>query len=86
MDKIETQTKTIEQRYHNFYCDVCGKYLGTSAECEDGWYQTLGGFGLKWHTPAGWYYTEKCLCDECREKYLSEVYAGLEQLGFKKEN
>ena len=84
MDKIEIQTKTVEQRYHRFYCDHCGTHLGTSRECDDGYYKSFGDFALDIHTPAGRYYIEKCLCNQCIEKYLSELYTALDQLGFKK--
>ena len=86
MDKIETRTQTIEQRRHYFYCDHCDTYLGMSEEYEDGWYYKFGEFAMNWNTQSGWYSVEKCLCNKCKEKYLSEVYTALEQLGFKKEN
>ena len=87
MDKIEIQTKTIEQRYHNFYCDHCGTHLGTSEEYEDGYYHQYGHFIINFPTPQGYRYkADKYLCDQCKEKYLSELYTALEQLGFKKEN
>ena len=86
MEKIETRIKTIEQRYHHFNCDGCGVHLGISEEHDDGYYQSFGDFDLAWHTPAGWWRSKKCLCDQCKEKYLSEVYTALERLRFKKEN
>lgn len=81
-----TETKTTTQNIHYFACDYCGTRLGESVEFDDGWYKTFGDFELKWYTPDGWYHREACVCEECKQKILSEIYDNLEQMGFKKEN
>lgn len=86
MEKVEIKIKQTEDHTHHFYCDNCGVRIGSSREYDDGWYQTLGDLELEFYVPTGWYSVKKCLCDQCEEKYLSEVYTTLEQLGFKKEN
>lgn len=82
MEKVATQIKKVEQYTHFFYCDDCGAQLGCTTSHSDGWYSTLGDFELNWFTPKGWYRLEKCLCDTCKEKYLSAIYGGLESAGF----
>lgn len=83
MEKTVTQIKKVEQKTHFFYCDHCGAQLGCVTEHSDGYYTTLGEFKLHWNTPNGWYQLNKCLCDTCRDKYLSEICAILETIGFK---
>ena len=83
MEKVEINTRQIEDSIHHFYCDDCGTHIGSSHEYDDGWYQELGKFELNWLTPNGWYKLEKCLCNDCRDKFLDKVYAGLEAVGFK---
>ena len=85
MEKLESKTYSIERVTHRFYCDDCNTYLGKSEEYDDGYYQDLGEFKLKMYLPSGWYIVEKCLCNECREKFLKKVENTLKELGFKKE-
>lgn len=80
-----TETKTTIRNIHHFNCDYCGTHLGISEEHDDGYYQTFGDFELKWNTPAGWYRRKVCVCEECKQKILSEIYDQLEQMGFIKD-
>jgi hypothetical protein len=82
MEKIVTQIKQVEQKTHFFYCDNCGAQLGCQTECEDGYYKQLGELELLWRTPKRWYKLHKCLCDTCRNEYLSELHTMLETAGF----
>ena len=82
MEKVEIKTRQIEDRTHHFYCDDCGTHIGSSCEYDDGWYQELGVFELHWLTPNGWYKLEKCLCNDCHDKFLTKVCSGLEAAGF----
>lgn len=84
MEKINSITKEIEDYEHSFYCDECGEYLGTTEEYDDGWYDTLGEFELSFNID-GWYKVNKCLCDDCADKFLSNLKNHLESIGFKKE-
>ena len=85
MIKTEVETRTKEVRTHHFYCDDCNKYLGKSQEYDDGWYQDFGEFKLEFYLPSGWYEVNKCLCDECRQKFLQKVEKTLVELGFEKQ-
>ena len=85
MERTVSQVKYVEQKTHLFYCDLCGAQLGCTTEYDDGYYEQLGEFELKWYTPNGWYKLHKCLCDTCREKYLTNIYGTLEVAGFKLE-
>lgn len=83
MEKVETKTRKVEDRTHHFYCDYCGHYLGNTVEYWDGYYAELGEFELKMCTPRGWYKLEKCFCNDCKDKFLNNVYTSLEDAGFK---
>ena len=86
MQKTINKPKTITIATHEFYCDECGKHLGTSEEHDDGWYKEIGNFDLKCYASQNWYVLHKHLCDTCKEKLLSKFCATLEDMGFKKEN
>lgn len=83
MHKVNCTTQTVEVVTHEFYCDDCGKHLGTSEEYDDGWYDEIGMFQLVIPVD-GRLHLEKYLCDNCREKFLNDFKATLENMGFKK--
>ena len=85
MEKVETKIRQVEDRTHYFYCNDCGALLGTSHEYNDGWYEEVGKFELKWFTPDGWYKLEKYLCTSCKNKFLTRVYDTLEFAGFERD-
>ena len=82
MEKVEIEVIETEEVTHHFYCDDCGDYLGSSAEYDDGWYQELGEFELNIYMPRGWYRLNKCLCNDCKDKFLDKFYVSLEAIGF----
>ena len=84
MERTTISTRLKEVSSHSFYCDNCGKYLGVTEEYEDGWYEELGECELSFHLPDGRYRDKKCLCDDCKEKYLAELSNSLKRLGFEK--
>lgn len=82
---MEKETRTTYQKElieHSFYCDECGKYLGTSKEYDDGWYKKFGEFELRVYVN-DWYHINKCLCENCENKFVSKVRAALKDMGFK---
>lgn len=83
MEKVETKIIQTEDRRHHFYCDNCGRYLGNTVEHWDGYYAELGKFELQMYVPRGWYKLKKCFCNNCKDKFLDNVYASLETAGFK---
>ena len=85
MEKIETTIQEIENYKHHFYCDECNKYLGTTEEYDDGYYDELGELELKFYLLDGWYKVKKCFCEECKKKYLSRFQIILNELGFEKD-
>ena len=84
MEKLEVNKRTVEDVTHHFYCDECNKYIGETQEYDDGYYPELGEFELKFYFLDDWYEINKCLCDECREKFLNKILLTLTELGFKK--
>ena len=83
MEKTKEIVREIKKYEHSFYCDECGKHLGTSIEYDDGWYQDFGEFEIKIYIN-GWYHIKKCLCDKCRYEFVEKLKTDLYKLGFKK--
>lgn len=84
MEKITQQTVTTTMTIHDFYCDECGVHFGTSMEYDNGNYYKAGCINLEISTPNGQYKVNKCLCDQCKEKFLSNLYTALKVIGFSK--
>lgn len=83
---MEKETRTIYQKElieHSFYCDECGKHLGTSREYDDGWYEMFGKLELRFNIVNGWYHINKCFCEDCKNKFLSKIKVALKDIGFK---
>ena len=68
MQKETREQITRTRITHTFYCDMCGKEIGSSTEYEDGYYQKLGKYSEKVFINHTWYTLEKCLCNHCAEK------------------
>lgn len=86
MDKLEKNEKTCVEIKHNFFCDNCEKSLGSTVECEDGYYPELGEFESSFHLPDGWYKVNAHFCDKCREEFVESLKTKLINMGFKKDN
>lgn len=84
MEKIRKITKKVEENIHEFYCDNCKEYLGSSYEYDDGWYPLIGKFELKLHVD-DWYCIKKCLCDDCAKKFMEEMKLTLANMGFERD-
>lgn len=83
MEKSKEIIKEIKTYEHSFYCDECGKYLGTSQEYDDGWYKDIGEFEMKFYIDE-WYTVRKHLCDECRKNFMEDLKANLINMKFEK--
>ena len=81
MEKIIKKIVEVEDVVHEFYCDDCNKHLGTSYECDDGWYDELGRFEQKVYVN-GWLYFRKCLCDKCKYETINKLRTNLFDFGF----
>ena len=84
MEKTKTVIMTIERIEHKFYCDRCGKHLGTSQEDDDRYFEKFGSYTNSIRIGEEWYYVKKNFCDECEEKYLTELAEVLKDFGFNK--
>ena len=82
MEKLEERKIETIEKIHQFYCDECGKCLGESAECSDGYYDEIGRFGLNFYLADIWYKKESHFCDACREKFLKSIETMLKEKGF----
>lgn len=84
MDKVETINKTKVVTKHNFYCDGCGKYLGSSEELDDCYYDEPGKFNLELCVDSKWYKLNRCFCEKCKSDYLQKIINSLYNLGFER--
>lgn len=66
---IKEIMKSVSTANHIFYCDDCGKYLLTSTEDDDGYYDEPRGFNIQHVRLKGYY------CDECGLKRVNDVIA-----------
>ena len=86
---MDNQVERIVERTkieHEFYCDECGKFIGTSEEYDDGYYAKIG--EAKWHYNGdkGWLAKRGNYCAECRAKIGASIDDALLKLGFVREN
>lgn len=85
MEKINENEQAITTYTHSFYCDDCEKYLGTTEEDSDGWYDDIGDIELSFYVVDKWYKLEKHFCDDCKAKFLARLKGDLEDMGFVKD-
>ena len=85
MERLESKKIKSTKQYHTFYCDICGKKLGTSEEYDDGYYDEYGSFELSFYIKDyDWYKVKKHFCEKCKEKYATNLIETLKKYGFKK--
>lgn len=83
---MEREVKaSIGDVIHEFYCDECNSPLGSSYECDDGYYEERGVTELKIRVNDSWYTMHKNFCTRCKAKKLQEFTKDLEKYGFEKE-
>lgn len=82
-EQIRTEEITTTIEYHDFYCDECECFMGTTTKDPYGGHQFLGIYEINVLTPDGTFqYLNKCLCDTCRENFPTKVIEALEAIGF----
>ena len=83
MEKTISRNVKRKQYYHEFYCDKCNKFLGKTAEYDDGWYPRLGEYEQKFNVNGyGWCELELNLCDKCKAEKNLLILISLKELGF----
>lgn len=85
MEKITSKEVKSILNTHDFYCDICGKHLGCAEEYDDGYYERIGSYNLKFNVNSEWYRLYCNLCVECRAKKRQEIIDTLLSMGFVKE-
>ncbi|MBR3697580.1 MAG: hypothetical protein IKM97_04910 [Clostridia bacterium] len=85
MEKEIKEKKEVEDCKHEFYCDICGTYLGASYEYEDGYYEEKGKRVDNQFLFDTWYELDKIFCEKCYLKFKKKVLSIAKELGFKKE-
>jgi hypothetical protein len=72
MEKIENNK---DKRIHKFYCDSCGKFLGSSKELPDCYFEKLGEYRQCFYVQEenSWYKLEKNLCDDCKNNFNKKL-------------
>lgn len=86
MEKQEKIEKKCIEIKHNFFCDNCEEYLGSTVEYEDGYYPELGEFNLSFNLPDGWYKAKGHFCNKCKEEFIESLKTKLVNMGFQKDN
>ena len=84
MEQITRADKEKRIYEHSFYCDECGKHLGTSKVYDDGWYESFGELELSFYID-GWYRLKTHLCSDCADVFLSNLKYRLDDMGFVKD-
>lgn len=79
MEKILTKKIETEIRYHQYYCDKCGKLICESEEYDDCWIPNQPN---KTIYQIDNYKIQILLCNDCKNKFLNDFYQALERLGF----
>lgn len=84
MHRVEEmhQMVAVTEIVHHFYCDECGKHIGSSVEDRDGCYDERGEIGLQMCFDSCWYKLSKCLCEKCRENFIKKTMTTLAAMGF----
>jgi hypothetical protein len=83
MHKTESVTKTVTDTIHHFYCDGCGKLLGSTHEDQYGYYAGIGEFEIFWRVPDyGFIEFNKNFCEKCKQQFLDKLVTNLENIGF----
>lgn len=85
MENITSKEVASVLKIHHFYCDMCGKHLGTTREYDDGYYATIGDYDLEFNVNSEWYRLHYNLCVECRAKKRQDIIDTLLSVGFVKE-
>ena len=86
MEKVYTTEKCT----HMFYCDNCGKELGSSHEYDDGWFQEIGEYTQTIFIDGdenirGRYTLKANYCPTCKAVITGAIVDELKILGFDKE-
>ena len=76
MEEINEYETKITEKVHEFYCDDCEKFLMTSKEYDDGWYETPKKFRIQHVELKGHY------CEKCGEERVNKVVDYARSMGF----
>ena len=85
MEQIKTIKIEKEQIKHQIYCDYCKKFIGSSIEYDDGYYEKLGEVEEKVYIYNDWYKLNKTLCEDCKNKFYHNLIKKLIEIGFERE-
>ena len=85
MEKVSTVTRSCTDHIHTFFCDGCGKELGSSEEYDDGYYYEHGEYEKHFCVDSTWYRLHGHYCDDCAAKKTDDILSALKALGFVKE-
>lgn len=87
MDKLVEKEVTSKFRFHEFYCDHCGKYLGeTEEDPSDSYYHSIGEYEIRMTIADSRLTKTGHLCDDCRIKLMDDIINKLKSdFNFKEE-
>lgn len=87
MEKVEE--REVKLKYHEFYCDGCGDYLGTSVEWENEHYRNPYKFDTLYINTGNLFgrsanfELDGVFCEKCRDKKFNWLKGQLKKIGFK---
>jgi hypothetical protein len=82
MQKEEIINKNNSIIIHKFYCDKCGKFLGSSEEYDDGYYENKFTYEYQFFICNKWVVKKAILCDEHRQEFEGSLITTLKNFGF----
>lgn len=77
--------KTMEVEKYDFFCDLCGNYIGSSEEYDDGYCPDppeVKRLDISIFVFGKWLGYKKILCKNCFLAEETEIMHGLKTLGF----
>ena len=84
--KIVQKTKEVEK--YDFFCDLCGDYIGSSEEYDDGYCPDppeVKRLDISIYAFGKWLNCKRILCKNCLFSQETEIIRGLKTLGFEEE-
>ena len=92
MEKIKEEIVQRTSRTHEFYCDNCGEFLGSTIEYDDGYAPEINNYIASINIPldcnhgigakSAYYSLNKHYCNSCLNDFISKIHNVLINFGF----
>lgn len=81
-------TRSVKRLSCDYYCDCCGKLIGTGVEYDDGYIPVPFGVNHIRFTITEMekrFVYDRQFCNECAEEQINKVFTALKDIGFEEE-